>query len=147
MGNEKGKGWLQFELNSETEIERIVWGRDRLGKFGDRLAQVYKIEYTDYSGKWQLLTESGSRHDFDNKQVKRDPFHRDQINSDQNPKIDRLLKDRSAAIKNLSILVSGNRAIFSGLFKEAEPQFLPPQRRSRTTSARGATRRVRIFVR
>ena len=36
---EPGKGWVRLDLPAEVTIDRIVWGRDREGRFRDRLAQ------------------------------------------------------------------------------------------------------------
>ena len=36
--------WVQIELAGPTLIDRIVWSRDREGKFTDRLATRYRIE-------------------------------------------------------------------------------------------------------
>ncbi len=44
MSNEKGKGWVVLQFAKEQTIERVVWGRDRLGKYTDRLATSYLIE-------------------------------------------------------------------------------------------------------
>src|SRR5262249_8004365 len=44
ISSEFGKGWVQIELKEPASIDRIVWGRDREGKFKDRLATQYRIE-------------------------------------------------------------------------------------------------------
>jgi len=44
MSNTKGHGWVQFELPEPTRIAKIVWSRDREGKYQDRLPTVYTIE-------------------------------------------------------------------------------------------------------
>ena len=36
-----GKGWVQITLKEPAKINRIVWGRDRLGRYKDRLATDY----------------------------------------------------------------------------------------------------------
>jgi hypothetical protein len=43
MSDEAGRGWLLFELQEPTRVSKVVWGRDRLGQFGDRLATAYRI--------------------------------------------------------------------------------------------------------
>ena len=47
MASEIGKGWVELEFEREQTIERVVWGRDREGKFTDRLAIDYQIEIGD----------------------------------------------------------------------------------------------------
>ncbi|MEO6808026.1 MAG: PSD1 and planctomycete cytochrome C domain-containing protein [Isosphaeraceae bacterium] len=44
ISSEPGRGWVQLELPDPTPIHRIVWGRDREGKYQDRLATAYLIE-------------------------------------------------------------------------------------------------------
>lgn len=44
MSDTAGSGWLLFELPKPTTIDRIVWSRDRTGKFSDRLPTAYRIE-------------------------------------------------------------------------------------------------------
>src|SRR4029434_3328946 len=45
-------------------IERIVWGRDREGKFGDRVATRYRIEAARATNAWQLVARSDDREPF-----------------------------------------------------------------------------------
>jgi hypothetical protein len=61
ISNEVGKGWVQIELKERTRIDRIVWGRDREGKFADRLAIRYRIDAALEPGKWQVLASSDDR--------------------------------------------------------------------------------------
>ena len=51
MSNENGKGQVELEFAEEQSIDRVVWGRDREGKFADRLAIDYRIEVADASGR------------------------------------------------------------------------------------------------
>jgi mono/diheme cytochrome c family protein len=44
MSNEAGRGWVQIEFPARETIGRIVWSRDRLGQFSDRLPTSYLIE-------------------------------------------------------------------------------------------------------
>jgi Protein of unknown function (DUF1549)/Protein of unknown function (DUF1553) len=46
ISNEQGAGWAQIELPEPKKIARVVWGRDREGKFTDRLASDYRLEYS-----------------------------------------------------------------------------------------------------
>lgn len=123
MGNRKGEGWLQIDLPVETEIERIVWGRDRQKKFGDRLADGYRIECTDAKGGWRLLCDSTGREPFDPKLVKRDPFNSRTLNPNQTEEIEQLLKKRTATYRLLGQIVGNGRLVFSGKFRKPEPQF------------------------
>ncbi len=61
MSNEKGQGWIVLEFAGDRVIDRVVWGRDREGKFNDRLATNYLIEIVDASGQWQRVASSADR--------------------------------------------------------------------------------------
>ncbi|MBI3408074.1 MAG: DUF1553 domain-containing protein [Planctomycetes bacterium] len=61
ISNEMGKGWVQLELPQPQEIDRIIWGRDREGKFADRLALKYRIEVALESGMWRVVATSEDR--------------------------------------------------------------------------------------
>lgn len=58
---DKPQGWVQIELPEVTTIDRIVWARDRQGKYSDRLAVDYRIEIAVESDDWQLVASSGRR--------------------------------------------------------------------------------------
>jgi hypothetical protein len=70
MAAEKGKGWVELEFKQEQTIERVVWGRDREGKFTDRLAIDYQIEIGDSAGRWQTVADASDRQKFDPKSKK-----------------------------------------------------------------------------
>lgn len=65
MSNEQGRGWVELEFQKEEEITRIVWGRDRLGEFSDRLAVDYLIEVASPSMDWTAVADSSDRKMFD----------------------------------------------------------------------------------
>ena len=60
LGNESGKGWVEFEFPAEQEITRVHWSRDREGKHQDRLAIDYKIEVRA-GDDWMLVADSSDR--------------------------------------------------------------------------------------
>jgi hypothetical protein len=64
MSDENGKGWVLIDFRQEREIDRVVWGRDRQGKFTDRLATSYVIEVADAAGNWQKVAGSDDRTKF-----------------------------------------------------------------------------------
>jgi len=67
FGNERSwmasetSGWVMLEFPSEQIIDRIVWARDRDGKFADRLALEYVIEVATDSHDWQVVADSTDR--------------------------------------------------------------------------------------
>jgi hypothetical protein len=63
ISNEKG-GWVQLEFPKPEQIDRIVWARDRPGKYSDRVATKYHIETAIEAGKWQTVASSVDRRPF-----------------------------------------------------------------------------------
>jgi hypothetical protein len=61
MGNEPGKGSVELEFPEAKTITRIVWSRDRTGKFEDRLPIEYRIEVLQ-DDSWHLVADSSDRH-------------------------------------------------------------------------------------
>ena len=57
----KQTGWVTLEFPAVHTIDRIVWSRDREGKFTDRLALEYVIEVADDSGVWKVVADSTDR--------------------------------------------------------------------------------------
>ena len=53
--------WVQIELPQVTRISKVVWGRDREGKFIDRLATRYQIDVAVQSNQWQVVASSDDR--------------------------------------------------------------------------------------
>ncbi len=64
MSNQTGSGWVELEFSREHEIDRVIWGRDRNGRFWDRLATDYMIEIQQ-DGKWQAIADASDRQKYD----------------------------------------------------------------------------------
>lgn len=64
ISNTSGGGWVQLEFDQPRSIERIVWGRDRLKQFRDRLATRYVIEGSLDGQSWKSLADSQDRRPF-----------------------------------------------------------------------------------
>ena len=60
ISNENG-GWAQIKLPAATETNRVVWGRDREGRYTDRLAQRYRIEVSLDGKTWTRVSDSSRR--------------------------------------------------------------------------------------
>lgn len=61
ISNLRAGGWVMIELAELTWIDRVVWGRDREGRFIDRLATEYRIEAAAAPGEWRLVASSEDR--------------------------------------------------------------------------------------
>ncbi|MBI1345822.1 DUF1553 domain-containing protein [bacterium] len=61
MSNEMGRGWVTVELAEPQMIQRVHWGRDRQGKFTDRLAIDYRLEVSSSDGSWHDVATAADR--------------------------------------------------------------------------------------
>jgi hypothetical protein len=61
ISNQVGAGWVQLELKEPAVVNRLVWARDREGRYADRLAVKYRIEVAIDAGKWQVVATSDDR--------------------------------------------------------------------------------------
>ena len=56
-------GWVEIELADPWEVDRVVWGRDREGRYRDRVATKYRVEVAGKSGQWKVVASSDDRPD------------------------------------------------------------------------------------
>ena len=61
---QEGAVWAQIDFHEAKSINYIVWGRDRDGKFKDRLATGYTVEVLRTDGDWQTVASSYDRAPF-----------------------------------------------------------------------------------
>ncbi|MDP3073034.1 MAG: PSD1 and planctomycete cytochrome C domain-containing protein [Opitutaceae bacterium] len=61
LSNEPGKGWIEIEFARPERIDFVKWGRDRLGKYRDRLPTEYRIEVAGADGVWRPVATSADR--------------------------------------------------------------------------------------
>jgi len=54
-------GWAQIKLPVAADINRVVWGRDREGRYKDRLAKRYYIEVSLDGKAWTRVSDSSRR--------------------------------------------------------------------------------------
>jgi mono/diheme cytochrome c family protein len=54
-------GHVQVDFGQPVAINRVVWGRDRLGGYTDRLPTDYSIEVLDQQGEWREIASSANR--------------------------------------------------------------------------------------
>ncbi len=53
--------WVEIELPGPAPIDKVIWSRDREGKFIDRLATSYVIEIALEPGVWRRVASSDDR--------------------------------------------------------------------------------------
>jgi mono/diheme cytochrome c family protein len=56
-----GKGTVMVQWPQAATIDRVVWGRDRLGQYRDRLPTEYYLEAAPEPGAWQVVASSLDR--------------------------------------------------------------------------------------
>ncbi|MCU0704602.1 MAG: DUF1553 domain-containing protein [Fimbriiglobus sp.] len=61
ISNTAGRGRVTIELATAATIDRVQWGRDREGKFTDRLATRYRIDVSLDGKAWQVVASSDDR--------------------------------------------------------------------------------------
>ncbi|MCA9226854.1 MAG: DUF1553 domain-containing protein, partial [Planctomycetales bacterium] len=61
ISDQYGGGWVQIELPTVTEVDRVVWGRDRNGKFPDRLPVRYRIDVSLDGQQWRPVASHADR--------------------------------------------------------------------------------------
>ncbi len=64
ISNKTGRGWVELELAEVTLIDRVVWGRDRDGKYVDRLPTRYRIDVSSDREAWVVVASSDDRAPF-----------------------------------------------------------------------------------
>ncbi|MFN0125269.1 MAG: DUF1553 domain-containing protein [Verrucomicrobiales bacterium] len=57
-------GWVRLDFPAPVRIHRVVWGRDRLEQFKDRVAVSYRIEVATGPDEWQRVASSDDRAPF-----------------------------------------------------------------------------------
>ena len=120
MGNEIGKGWVEIEFAKEETIERVVWGRDREGKFKDRLAIDYRIEIGDSVGQWTLVADAGDRKKFDpDGEKEAGKFSLNGLTPAEAERAAPLLREKTA---NETKIKAANNAqkVFAGMFRQPD---------------------------
>lgn len=117
ISNELGRGWVQIELAEPTVIDRIIWGRDRDGVYGDRLALTYRIEVADDDGVWHTVADSQLRLPQD--ASAREAWLAD-APADRREQIAQLTQ-RMEALTHELLQVVPPRRVFAGTFREPGP--------------------------
>ncbi len=71
---DKGRGALELTFEKSETIHQILWGRDRTGKYPDRLAESYTLEIKTEAGEWRQIADASDRAPFDPEKAKEDLY-------------------------------------------------------------------------
>ncbi len=116
MSNEVGKGWVMVEFAQEQEIDRVVWGRDRQGKFKDRLPTSYVIETADSAGTWRVVADSDDRQRYDQRDRTQPAFSTQGLREDEIAEAQRLIDLKRPLDERLQ-RISAEQKVFAGTFR------------------------------
>jgi len=119
MSNEQGRGWVELEFPKEEEITRIVWGRDRLGEFSDRLAVDYLIEVASRSMDWTAVADSSDRRAFDPNASSFAEFSMNGLSPDEAKVATELITERKSINEKVKKASAGQSA-FAGKFRQPD---------------------------
>ena len=64
ISNELGRGWVQLTWPEPVTLDRIVWGRDREGRFQDRLPVRYDVQVSLDGEHWTTVAGHSDRAPF-----------------------------------------------------------------------------------
>ncbi len=139
MSNETGKGWVVLEFNREHEIDRVAWGRDRQGRYADRLAISYVIETADDSGVWKVAADSGDRQRYDARNSSQPAFSAKGLGKDETAVAKRLMTEKTRLESRLKVTEAAQK-VFAGVFRQPDDIHLlnrgdPEQPQDRVTPA------------
>ena len=115
MSSEPGRGWVELEFAGEEEITHVVWGRDRLGKYEDRLATDYVIEVAEEAG-WQVVADAGDRRAFVAGIDGGPAFTTDGLSQEDAAEVNRLLAERRSLALEIKTTGTG-QLVFAGRFR------------------------------
>lgn len=118
--SEKGNGWLQIEFPQETEIDRIVWGRDRTGKYKDRLALDYEIQITDGEGNQRQLLTSDLRQTYEKEPELVAGIDVSTLSSKERTAFEKVQNELKPLFAEYSD-IGAEPMVFAGRFTEPEP--------------------------
>ncbi len=116
LSNTLGKGWVELEFPQEQQVERVVWSRDRDGKFTDRLATDYQIEISDAEGQWHTVADSTDRQKFDPKNKKLAKPTLKGLTPAENKRARPLFEEKSRTEKQIAQAVNLQK-VFAGTFR------------------------------
>lgn len=119
MSDENGKGWVLIDFRQEREIDRVVWGRDRQGKFTDRLATSYVIEVADAAGNWQKVAGSDDRAKFVPGSTIEPGFTTKGLGKEEAAQARRLLAEKNKLLADQRALDAEQKA-FAGVFRKPD---------------------------
>lgn len=113
-------GWVQIELAEAFQIDRLVWARDRQGKYTDRLATDYRIEASLDAKSWTLLASSADRMPWESGKSKAPAYDFDSFPEQEATAGRKMLQHLKTLAKRREALVQKKMA-YAGTFSQPGP--------------------------
>jgi hypothetical protein len=121
ISTQRGGGWAEVAFAKAETIDTVVWGRDRLDKFRDRLAVKYRIEVAGDDGVWRTVATGDDRAPFTDANAA--PVLREPKDSTQVPKWHELRGELASLERRLEGGPSGPM-VYAGRFEQPGPTYL-----------------------
>jgi hypothetical protein len=116
LSNTLGQGWVILEFAQEQRIERVVWSRDRDGKFTDRLTTDYQIEISDTAGNWHTVADASDRQKFNPKNKKLVKPTLSGLSVDEAKRAKPLIQEKASIEAKISQAANAQK-VFAGTFR------------------------------
>ncbi|MFU7558959.1 PSD1 and planctomycete cytochrome C domain-containing protein [Roseiconus sp. JC912] len=118
LSNAVGTGWIELEFAEAQLIDRVVWGRDRNGKFKDRLPTDYRIEIA-IDDRWQLLADATDRQPWNPDRPSEKSFTVGGLPEQDARDASRLLRQKKKLESRIAKLQNRQKA-FAGQFRQPD---------------------------
>lgn len=121
---EKGGGAVEMKFEKPETIQQILWGRDRTGKYPDRLAESYTFEIKTESGEWKKIADASDRAPFDPEKAKEDLYQLPDIAEKHQARAKEIIATRKPLAGELNRYQGGRRMVFAAQSHPPEPMYL-----------------------
>jgi hypothetical protein len=124
MAATRKDGWVAIEFPQPVTIDRVVWGRDRTGRFTDRVPVAYRIEVSagaDDDAGWTVVADSTDRAAFGTKPEAGQASGG--LSADERQAVAALEQEKKRLEERVRIAVRDMR-VFAGSFKPPHPVHL-----------------------
>jgi mono/diheme cytochrome c family protein len=118
MSHEMGRGSVTLEFPDEVMVERVVWGRDRMGVYADRLATDYRIEVAPAAAPdaWVTVADSSDRAPFVTDDAQPPALSTEGLSDDEKALAAALATEKQSLESQLAAAVESVKA-FAGIFR------------------------------
>ena len=124
MSDEVGGGWVMLQFDRPVSVRGIVWGRDRNGKYADRLPTQYRIELRTADDQWHPVADHTDRAvDADAAESSADGVQQQLLATlppADGKRVSGLLRQQRELRNRLEAVADGTRPVFAGRFRNPD---------------------------